>query len=198
MEKLENSKLLLSSTSGTPGNTSTEEAEKNESFVAAMTNKILDNHQLRIKNVHVRYENKISVPGHPFLIGLTLAERSAVSTDENFGTSSIVGSNAGIHKSTLLDALATCYHVYICFIFTTDAKSFLDFTQEINLLLKTRHEHCGHLPLPQLSMKFINEPTSGHGIVFVSKEMIANFTLAYFKRRNLAHLEDLEKRLTYQ
>ncbi|MBW0584155.1 hypothetical protein O181_123870, partial [Austropuccinia psidii MF-1] len=31
MEKLENSKLLLSSTAGTPGNTSTEEAEKNES-----------------------------------------------------------------------------------------------------------------------------------------------------------------------
>ncbi|MBW0573786.1 hypothetical protein O181_113501, partial [Austropuccinia psidii MF-1] len=110
MEKLENSELLLSSTAGTPGNMSIEEAEKNELFVAAVTNNILDNHQLRIKNVHVCYEDKISVPGHPFLIGLTLAELSAVSTGENFGTSSIVGSNAGIHKSTSLDSLATRYH----------------------------------------------------------------------------------------
>ncbi|MBW0564410.1 hypothetical protein O181_104125, partial [Austropuccinia psidii MF-1] len=110
MEKLKNSKLLLSSTAGTPGNTSTEEAEKNESFVAVMTKKILDNLKLRIKNVHVCYEDKISVPGHPFLIGLTLAELSAVSTDEDFCKSFIVGSKAGIHKSTLLDSLAIYFN----------------------------------------------------------------------------------------
>ncbi|MBW0527737.1 hypothetical protein O181_067452 [Austropuccinia psidii MF-1] len=105
MQKLKNSELLLSSTAGTPGNTSTEEAEKNESFVAAMTNKILDNLRLRIKNVHICYEDKISVPGHPFSIGLTLAELSAVSTDENFRKSIIVGSKVGVHKLTSLDLL---------------------------------------------------------------------------------------------
>ncbi|MBW0461247.1 hypothetical protein O181_000962 [Austropuccinia psidii MF-1] len=66
MEKLKNSELLLSSTAGTPGNTSNEEAEKNESFVAAMTNKILDNLQLRIKNVHpVSAEGKLLLRKHP-------------------------------------------------------------------------------------------------------------------------------------
>ncbi|MBW0577771.1 hypothetical protein O181_117486 [Austropuccinia psidii MF-1] len=87
-----------------------------------MTNKILDNLQLQIKNVHVRYEDKISVPGHAFLIGLSLAELSVVSTDENCCKSFIVGSKAGIHKLKSLDLLAID--------FSTNSISLFHLTQE--------------------------------------------------------------------
>ncbi|MBW0469311.1 hypothetical protein O181_009026, partial [Austropuccinia psidii MF-1] len=165
MEKLKNSELLLSSTAGTPGNTSIEEAEKNESFVAAMTNKILDNLQLRIKNVHVRYEDKISVSGHPFSIGLTVAELSAVSTDENFRESFIVGSKAGVHKLTSLDSLA----IY----FNTDSISLSHLAPEqfqkrfTEMISRSENSDSEASTLPD--HQYILKPVSGEGKLVLRK-----------------------------
>ncbi|KAI8929325.1 hypothetical protein BC831DRAFT_410850 [Entophlyctis helioformis] len=55
-----------------------------ETFFAQLTTKILDNLQLSISNIHIRYEDpSISTP-IPFSVGITLADLSAVSTDENW------------------------------------------------------------------------------------------------------------------
>jgi vacuolar protein sorting-associated protein 13A/C len=37
-----------------------------------------------MKNIHIRYEDKISDPGHPFAAGITLKELSALSTDDTW------------------------------------------------------------------------------------------------------------------
>ena len=51
---------------------SQEEQKKQQSFTAALTTTIVDNVQIQVKNVHIRYEDALSDPGHPFAAGLTL------------------------------------------------------------------------------------------------------------------------------
>lgn len=103
MEKLDSAELLRErNTEGM----SQEEQKKQQSFTAALTTTIIDNVQIQIKNVHIRYEDAISDPGHPFAAGLTLQELSAVSTDENWRPTWIQGGSATTHKLATLGALA--------------------------------------------------------------------------------------------
>ncbi|KXS98876.1 hypothetical protein AC578_10852 [Pseudocercospora eumusae] len=103
MEKLDSAELLKErNTEGM----SQEEQQKQQSFTAALTTTIIDNVQIQVKNVHVRYEDALSAPGHPFAAGLTLQELSAVSTDENWKPTWIAGTSATTHKLATLGSLA--------------------------------------------------------------------------------------------
>ena len=103
MEKLENAELLKErNTEGL----SQEEQQKNQSFMDSMVTAIVDNLQITIKNIHLRYEDSIAAPGHPFALGLTLKEFSAVSTDENWTPTMITGSSKTTHKLATLGSLA--------------------------------------------------------------------------------------------
>ncbi|QIW98704.1 hypothetical protein AMS68_004222 [Peltaster fructicola] len=103
MEKLESAELLKERDTA---NMSKEEQQKNQTFTAALTQTIIDNVQIQIKNVHIRYEDAISYPGHPFAAGLTLRELSAVSTDENWRPTWIQSSSGTTHKLATLGSLA--------------------------------------------------------------------------------------------
>ena len=113
MEKLENAELLKQRNSE---GMSQEEQQKNQSFVESLTTAIVDNLQVSVKNIHIRYEDSISAPGHPFSLGLTLEEFSAVSTDENWRPSYIQSTSGTTHKLAVLGALA--------FYWNTDASLF--------------------------------------------------------------------------
>ncbi|KAF2739591.1 vacuolar protein sorting-associated protein 13 [Polyplosphaeria fusca] len=103
MEKLDSAELLKErNTEGM----SAEEQQKQQSFTASLVSAIVDNVQVSVKNVHIRYEDSISDPGHPFAIGLTLSELSAVSTDENWKPTFIQGSATSTHKLATLGSLA--------------------------------------------------------------------------------------------
>ncbi|KAF2812089.1 vacuolar protein sorting-associated protein-like protein vps13 [Mytilinidion resinicola] len=103
MEKLDSAELLKErNTEGM----SQEELQKNQSFTASMVTAIVDNVQVSIKNIHIRYEDSISDPGHPFALGITLEEFSAVSTDENWTPTFIQGSSSSTHKLATLGSLA--------------------------------------------------------------------------------------------
>jgi vacuolar protein sorting-associated protein 13A/C len=103
MEKLDSAELLKErSTEGM----SAEEQQKNQSFTASMVTAIVDNVQVTIKNIHIRYEDSISDPGHPFALGVTLADFSAISTDENWKPTFIQGDAASTHKLATLGSLA--------------------------------------------------------------------------------------------
>ncbi|KAJ9118150.1 hypothetical protein QFC22_004053 [Naganishia vaughanmartiniae] len=52
--------------------------------VSSLTEKAVNNVQISIKNIHVRYEDDTSSPGHPFAAGVTLASFEVVSADENW------------------------------------------------------------------------------------------------------------------
>ena len=103
MEKLENAELLKQR--NVEGQSS-EEQQKSQSFVESLTNAIIDNLQVSIKGIHIRYEDSISAPGHPFALGLTLKEFSAVSTDSDWRPSFIQSSQGTTHKLTVLNELA--------------------------------------------------------------------------------------------
>jgi vacuolar protein sorting-associated protein 13A/C len=103
MEKLDSAELLKErNTEGM----SAEEQQKSQSFTASMITAILDNVQVSVKNIHIRYEDSIADPGHPFALGVTLAEFSAVSTDENWKPTFIQGNSTSTHKLATLGSLA--------------------------------------------------------------------------------------------
>ncbi|KAF2858296.1 hypothetical protein K470DRAFT_221567 [Piedraia hortae CBS 480.64] len=113
MEKLESAEMLHERTSE---NLSAEEQKKHQSFTAALTTTVIDNVQIQVKNVHIRYEDAISDPNHPFAAGLTLRELSAVSTDEGWRPTWIQSTSDTTHKLATLGSLGLYWD--------TDAKLF--------------------------------------------------------------------------
>ena len=103
MEKLENAELLKQRNSE---GLSQEEQQKSQSFTESVTTAVVDNLQVSIKNIHIRYEDSISAPGHPFSLGLTLQEFSAVSTDGNWKPGYIQSTSTTTNKLAVLNALA--------------------------------------------------------------------------------------------
>ncbi|KAI0483961.1 vacuolar protein sorting-associated protein 13 [Xylariaceae sp. FL0804] len=103
MEKLDSAELLKERTRE---GLSQEEQKKSQSFTESLVTKIVDNLQVTVKNIHVRYEDSISAPGHPFALGITLEEFSAVSTDGEWKPTFIQNSTETTHKLAKLGALA--------------------------------------------------------------------------------------------
>ncbi|TGZ78721.1 hypothetical protein EX30DRAFT_322121 [Ascodesmis nigricans] len=103
LEKLQNAELLQERTSA---GMSAEEQQKTQSFAESLTTKILDNLQITVKNIHIRYEDAASTPGHPFALGFTLEEFSAVSTNEDWEPNFIHGNVPVTHKLARLGSLA--------------------------------------------------------------------------------------------
>ncbi|KAI0846527.1 vacuolar protein sorting-associated protein 13 [Daldinia vernicosa] len=103
MEKLDSAELLKERTQE---GLSPEEQKKSQSFTESLVTKIVDNLQVTVKNIHVRYEDSISAPGHPFALGVTLGEFSAVSTDGEWQPTFIQNSTETTHKLATLGALA--------------------------------------------------------------------------------------------
>lgn len=107
IEKLENAELLKQrNTEGL----SSEEQQKSQSFTESLTTAIVDNLQVSIKGIHIRYEDSISAPGHPFALGLTLKELSAVSTDKDWRPGFIKSTSGTTNKLVVLGALAVYWN----------------------------------------------------------------------------------------
>lgn len=107
MEKLDSAELLKEKNQE---GMSQEEQKKNQSFTQSFVTKIVDNLQVTVKNIHIRYEDSISAPGHPFALGLALQEFSAVSTDGEWSPTFIQDSSVATHKLATLGALAVYWN----------------------------------------------------------------------------------------
>jgi len=107
MEKLDSAELLKERSQE---GLSQEEQQKSQSFTQSLVTKIVDNLQVTVKNIHVRYEDSISAPGHPFALGVTLEEFSAVSTDGEWKPTFIQDSKKTTHKLATLGALAVYWN----------------------------------------------------------------------------------------
>ncbi|GMJ08700.1 hypothetical protein like AT4G17140 [Hibiscus trionum] len=79
----------------------------NKSWLGSLIGIIIGNLKLSISNIHVRYEDLESNPGHPFAAGLTLERLSAVTVDESGKETFVTGGALDrIQKSVELDRLA--------------------------------------------------------------------------------------------
>ncbi|KAK7264764.1 hypothetical protein RJT34_32374 [Clitoria ternatea] len=80
------------------------------SWLSSLISTIIGNLKISISNVHIRYEDSVSNPGHPFSSGVTLAKLAAVTMDEQgnetFDTS---GALDKLRKLVQLERLAV-YH----------------------------------------------------------------------------------------
>ncbi|PWY87578.1 vacuolar protein sorting-associated protein [Aspergillus heteromorphus CBS 117.55] len=103
MEKIESAEILKERNSE---GMSQEEQRRNQSFTQSMVTAVVDNLQISIKNVHIRYEDSLASPHHPFAIGVTLKELSAVSTDSEWNPTFIQSTSSTTHKLAILGALA--------------------------------------------------------------------------------------------
>ncbi|KAK4120703.1 vacuolar protein sorting-associated protein 13 [Parathielavia appendiculata] len=107
MEKLDSAELLKERSQE---GLSPEEQKRTQSFTESLVTKIVDNLQVTVKNIHVRYEDAISAPGHPFALGITLEEFSAVSTDGEWTPAFIQSSTKTTHKLATLESLAVYWN----------------------------------------------------------------------------------------
>ncbi|KAI1299895.1 hypothetical protein F5Y03DRAFT_243449 [Xylaria venustula] len=107
MEKLDSAELIKERNQE---GLSQEEQKKSQSFTESLVTKIVDNLQVTVKNIHVRYEDSISAPGHPFALGATLEEFSAVSTDGKWEPTFIQNTSQTTHKLATLAALAVYWN----------------------------------------------------------------------------------------
>ncbi|KAI8639786.1 hypothetical protein BD408DRAFT_476983 [Parasitella parasitica] len=85
-------------------------AKGSDGFINQLTNKIVDNLQFTMKNVHIRYEDNISDPGHSFAAGVTLKELSALSTDEEWVPKFISEPTTTINKLATLESLSVYWN----------------------------------------------------------------------------------------
>ncbi|CAK7273224.1 Vacuolar protein sorting-associated protein 13 [Sporothrix epigloea] len=107
MEKLDSAELLKERSQE---GLSQEEQKKSQSFTQSLVTKIIDNLQITVKNIHIRYEDSISAPGHPFALGVTLEEFSAVSTDNSWRPTFIQAATKSTKKLVTLGALAVYWN----------------------------------------------------------------------------------------
>eukprot|EP00897_Mesotaenium_endlicherianum_P008373 jgi/Mesen1/7564/ME000392S06833 len=87
-----------------------EESAEGSSWIGSLIATVVGNLKISITNVHIRYEDTYSNPGHPFCIGVTLAQLAAFTIDDN-GNEVFVTSSAldRLRKALELGRLAV-YH----------------------------------------------------------------------------------------
>ncbi|KAJ8733309.1 hypothetical protein PYW08_001607 [Mythimna loreyi] len=88
-----------------------QEAEKDqnkldETFVEKLVTQIIKNVQLRITDIHIRYEDSVTNPKSPFSFGVTLHNLSVHTTDENWRKAVITEAVTKIFKILDLEGLA--------------------------------------------------------------------------------------------
>ncbi|OZJ06276.1 hypothetical protein BZG36_00800 [Bifiguratus adelaidae] len=111
LNKLANAELMAASASEKrkapdDGSAQAANGEVSSTFLAQLTTKIVDNLQISINHIHVRYEDTESDVDHPFAVGFTLREFSAVSTDEEWNPVISNMEVGTIHKLITLEAVS--------------------------------------------------------------------------------------------
>ncbi|KAJ6610914.1 vacuolar protein sorting-associated protein 13 [Mycena sp. CBHHK59/15] len=153
-ERLENAELLHMRGQA---ESSSENTPQSQGLWESLTAKIINNLQVTVKNIHVRYEDKLSVPGHPFAAGITLAGFTAASVNDKWQAAFIESTAGAIHKLAKLQSLA----VY----FDTDSPSMTGLSpaeaiNQFSAMISHGTQDADH--------QFILKPVSGEGRVVMN------------------------------
>lgn len=80
--------------------------EKVDTFTEKLVTQIIKNLQVKIKDIHIRYEDPFTDPSKPFSVGITLHNLSFETTDENWKPCILQDTVKLIHKLVVLDSFA--------------------------------------------------------------------------------------------
>ncbi|KAG0246128.1 hypothetical protein B0O80DRAFT_498393 [Mortierella sp. GBAus27b] len=136
-----------------------DEDKKNATFVNQLITKVVDNVQVSINNIHIRFEDKLSHPERPFAAGLTLSQLSAVSTDGEWVPSFIHDEANTIHKLATLDSLALYWN--------TNSRSLAG--QEVSEALKSFVDLIAKAEYIPEEHQYMLKPVSGTGKIKINK-----------------------------
>eukprot|EP00761_Pharyngomonas_kirbyi_P013510 gb/GECH01013539.1/.p1 GENE.gb/GECH01013539.1/~~gb/GECH01013539.1/.p1 ORF type:complete len:3191 (+),score=691.51 gb/GECH01013539.1/:1-9573(+) len=133
---------------------SSQEQKDNESsdgFISQLTETIINNLQIVIRNVHVRYEDVVTDPENPFVVGFTLEEISARSTDENWAYTFMKNAQDIVFKLVKLEK----FSLYLNNEYSSDLFSEGDFTEDaIQKEMKKQIHNTSH--------RYILNPITGN------------------------------------
>ncbi|KAJ6689863.1 hypothetical protein OIU85_006185 [Salix viminalis] len=119
------------------------------SWMGSLIATIIGNLKISISNVHIRYEDPVSNPGHPFSCGVTLAKLAAVTTDEQgIETFDASGALDRLQKSLQLERLAV-YHD----------------SDNLPWKIDKKWEDLSPEEWVEIFEDGVNEPSTGHGMV---------------------------------
>ncbi|XP_041074256.1 vacuolar protein sorting-associated protein 13C-like [Polyodon spathula] len=85
--------------------------EKKDSFQEKLLTQVIKNLQVKITNIHIRYEDDITDPEQPFSVGVTLKELSLQTADENWKPCILNNAAKIIYKLVRLDCLCAYWNV---------------------------------------------------------------------------------------
>ncbi|CAG9772493.1 unnamed protein product [Ceutorhynchus assimilis] len=100
IQKIENAKKADREKDVAPGD---------PTLVQKVIQQVIKNAQVYINNIHIRYEDKVTNPGKPFAVGITLAELVIESTDANW-KKAIIEEVQKIYKVVELEGLAVYWN----------------------------------------------------------------------------------------
>ncbi|KAG0416100.1 hypothetical protein HPB47_006706, partial [Ixodes persulcatus] len=81
--------------------------DKQDTFMEKLTAQIVKNLQIRIRKIHVRYEDAFTIPKHPMSIGVTLYNLSFDTTDENWEPCVLDATAKVVHKALLEEKISS-------------------------------------------------------------------------------------------
>ncbi|XP_055946551.1 intermembrane lipid transfer protein Vps13-like isoform X4 [Argiope bruennichi] len=84
--------------------------DKKDTFTEKLITQIIKNLQVKIKDIHLRYEDSFSDPKYPFSLGFTLHNLSFETTDEKWIPAIIQENVSIIHKLVVLDSLSVYWN----------------------------------------------------------------------------------------
>ncbi|KIM32678.1 hypothetical protein M408DRAFT_326439 [Serendipita vermifera MAFF 305830] len=142
----------------------TEDSLKNQGFIDSIIAKIINNFQVTVKNIHIRYEDNVSVPGHPFSAGITLSGFTVISVDGNWQKAFVPSTAGAIHKLAELHSFAIYFNTDSESIAKLPAKESAD---KFRSLIAT-----GEAPVAD--HQFVLKPVSGQGKITMNHSLDAN------------------------
>ncbi|KAK7482167.1 hypothetical protein BaRGS_00026632, partial [Batillaria attramentaria] len=75
--------------------------EKVDTFSEKLATQVIKNLQVKVSNIHVRYEDRFTNPKRPFSVGFTMQELLFQTTDENWTTTLLHDAVSQIYKESL-------------------------------------------------------------------------------------------------
>ncbi|XP_062868929.1 intermembrane lipid transfer protein VPS13C isoform X1 [Trichomycterus rosablanca] len=85
--------------------------EKKDTFAEKLATQIIKNLQVKITNIHIRYEDDLSDPQRPLSMGVTLSELSLQTADENWKTCILNEAAKIFYKLGCLECLCAYWNV---------------------------------------------------------------------------------------
>lgn len=81
-------------------------AQDGDGFVAKLAAQILQNLLVTVEDVHIRFEDSVTSPGHPFAFGVTMKKLALESTDSSWNVTIMSEPSRKFYKLLSLESLA--------------------------------------------------------------------------------------------